>query len=104
MEMNPYRAALVAARGEVLLVQAAVRVSLARPRRVLAQAWQCPAADEFACGLGVSERAALRAIEDSLAELDAKIRAEPELVSADAWQLRWRGALDSADNPLRGYG
>jgi hypothetical protein len=95
---NPYRAAMVAARSEVLRVEAAVRAA----HRTLALAWRCPAADELAAGLAGAERTALAAIEESLAELDATIRAQLELVPASAWQARWAGSFDPAGGPSRG--
>jgi hypothetical protein len=99
---NPYRAAMVAARSEVLRVEAAVRAALRLPHRTLALAWRCPAADELAAGLAGAERTALAAIEESLAELDATIRAQLELVPASAWQARWAGSFDPAGGPSRG--
>ena len=100
---NPYRAALEVARAEVVRAQDAVRGALTRPRRTLVRAWACPAADRFGAGLLSAERAALRAIDESLAQLNARIREQPELVPDDAWQRWWRARLSAADDPLRGY-
>jgi hypothetical protein len=103
LAVNPYRAALMAARAEVMRAQTALRGALVQPRRTLARSWSCPAADRFGAELLGVERAALRAIEESLSQLDAKIREQPELVTEDAWQQWWRARLAASDNPLRGY-
>jgi hypothetical protein len=98
---NPYRAVLVAARAEVLLIADAARVLLNRPRRTLALSWRCPAADGFAAGLDSVERPVMLALQECLAELDALIRAQPELILPDAWQVGWRSAVESGTNPMR---
>ncbi len=85
-------------------MDAALRSVLVRPRGVLSRSWRCPAADEFAAGLAGVERRSATAVGESLAELDARIRQQPELVADDAWQRQWRAVLDSPSNPLRGYG
>jgi hypothetical protein len=103
LKENEYRVALVAARAEVLRSEAAVRAALIRPRRMLASAWRCPAADEFDAGLSGVEHRALGAISESLVELDAKIREQPELVPVDDWRRFWRSRIFAGANPTRGY-
>ncbi len=101
---NPYREALVQARQRIVRVRAQVADAVARPRRTLAHAWHCPAANALDAGLHLRHRGVLAAVDDAIAVLDARIRAEPELVVDGAWQSRWQTHLRHAPaDPRRGY-
>jgi hypothetical protein len=87
----PHREALVVARGEVGRVEESVGPVPVRPR----QGWQgrrAAAAEEFAAGLLGAERAAVRVIEASLGEIDAKTRSprgSPRTTGSSTSGSRW---------------
>ncbi|HEV2087685.1 MAG TPA: hypothetical protein VGR21_05185 [Cryptosporangiaceae bacterium] len=96
LQPNPYRAALVQARERIVRVRAQVVDAVARPRRTLANAWQCPAANALDAGLHARDRDVLGSVDDAIALLGAKIGAEPDLIPPDDWRHGWRAHVQSA--------